>query len=115
MTNNNKGMTTDIKTTGNTFDEVQSFKYLSAFICEEGSKSEVLTRIAQAPTALSSLKLVWRDSNSTLRSKISRDIDLPVCMRNLDTHRPHSAQNTSNGDEMLPKTPQHSVYKAHHK
>ena len=33
-------------------------------------------------------------------------------MKNLDIHRRHSTQNTSNGDEMLPKTPQHIVYRA---
>ena len=46
---------------------------------------------------------VWRDRNITLRSNItshafSRDIDLPVCMRNLDTDRLPSTQHTSNGD-----------------
>ena len=55
---------------GNTLDEVQSFKYLGAIISEEGSKPEVLARIAQATAALSSLKKIWRDRNITLRSKI---------------------------------------------
>ena len=38
MTNNNNGMTTDVQIVENTLDEVQSFKYLSAIISEEGSK-----------------------------------------------------------------------------
>ena len=63
-------MTTALHIAGNTLDEVQSFKYLGAIISEEGSKPEVLVRIAQATAALSSLKKIWRDRNITLRSKI---------------------------------------------
>ena len=46
--------------------------------------------------------------------RFSHDIDFPVCMRNLDTHRRPSTQNTGHGDEMLPKIPQHIVYRACH-
>ena len=70
MTNNINGMTTALHIAGNTLDEVQSFKYLGAIISEEGSKPEVLARIAQATAALSSPKKIWRDRNITLRSKI---------------------------------------------
>ena len=63
-------MTTALHIAGNTLDKVQSFKYLGAIISEEGSKPEVLARIAQATAALSSLKKIWRDLNITLRSKI---------------------------------------------
>ena len=58
MTNNNNGMTTDIQIAGNTIYEVQSFKYLGAIISEEGSKPEVLARIAQALATLSGVKIV---------------------------------------------------------
>ena len=70
MTNNINGMTTALHIAGNTLDEVHNFKYLGAIISEEGSKPEVLARIAQATAALSSLKKIWRDRNITLRSKI---------------------------------------------
>ena len=43
------------------------------------------------------------------------DIYLPICMRKLDTHRRPATSNTSNGDEMLPKTPQHIVHRTHNK
>ena len=43
---------------------------IQSMISEEGSKPEVLARIAQATAALSSLKKIWRDLNITLRSKI---------------------------------------------
>ena len=120
MTNNINGMTTALHIAGNTLDELQSFKYLGAIISEEGSKPEVLARIAQATAALSSLKKIWRDRNITLRSKIppvtfACDIYLPICMRKLDTHRRPATSNTSNGDEMLPKTPQHIVHRTHNK
>ena len=120
MTNNINGMTTALHIAGNTLDEVQSFKYLGAIISEEGSKPEVLARIAQATAALSSLKKIWRDRNITLRSKnppvtFACDIYLPICMRKLDTHRRPATSNTSNGDEMLPKTPQHIVHRTHNK
>ena len=36
-------------------------------------------------------------------------------MRNLDTHRRPATSNTSNGDEMIPKTPQHIVHRTHNK
>ena len=45
----------------------------------------------------------------------SRDIDLLVCMGNLDTHRRPSTKYTSNGYDMLPKTPQNIVYRTCHK
>ena len=60
MTNNINGMTTALHIAGNTLDEVQSFKYLGAIISEEGSKPEVLARIAQVTAALSSRK-IWSD------------------------------------------------------
>ena len=34
-------------------------------------------------------------------------------MRKLDTHHRPATSNTSNGDEMLPKTPQHIVHRTH--
>ena len=111
MTNNINGMTTALHIAGNTLDEVQSFKYLGAIISEEGSKPEVLARIAQATAALSILKKIWRDRNITLRSKIrlctfACDIYLPICMRKLGHLTPPTLQtsNTSNGDEMLCQT-----------
>ena len=109
MTNNINGMTTALHIAGNTLDEVQSFKYLGAIISEEGSKPEVLARIAQATAALSSLKKIWRDRNITLRSKIRLLRSLVISI-----FRP-ATSNTSNGDEMLPKTPQHIVHRTYNK
>ena len=46
-----------------------SFKYLGAIVSDEGSKSEVFSRIAPATAALTKLKPIWRDSNISLGSK----------------------------------------------
>ena len=44
-----------------------SFKYL---ISDDGSKPEVLSRIAQATAALTKLRPIWRDNNISLGSKV---------------------------------------------
>ena len=48
----------------------ENFKYLGAIISNEGSKPEILYRIAQTTAALSRLKIMWRDKNISLVSKI---------------------------------------------
>ena len=49
---------------------MENFKYLGAIISNEGSKPEILSRIAQATAALSRLKIIWRDKNISLASKV---------------------------------------------
>ena len=49
---------------------VTSFKYLGAVVSDDGSKPEVLSRIAQATAALTKLKPIWRDNNISLGSKL---------------------------------------------
>ena len=49
---------------------VTSFKYLGAVVSDDGSKQEVLSRIAQATAALIQLKPIWRDNNISLGSKV---------------------------------------------
>ena len=52
MTNNTSGINTDIKVNGQKLETVTSFKYLGLVITDEGSKPELLSRIAQATAAL---------------------------------------------------------------
>ena len=47
-----------------------SFKYLGSFITNEGSKPEILSRVAQTAAALTRLKPVWIDKSISLSSKI---------------------------------------------
>ena len=61
MTNNTSGIKTEIKVNGQKLETVTSFKYLGSVIDDEGSKADILSRIAQTTAALTRLKLVWND------------------------------------------------------
>ena len=70
MTNNPNGFQREIKIKGQRLEEVENFKYRGAIISNERSKPEILSRIAQTTTALSRLKIIWRDKNISLASKV---------------------------------------------
>ena len=70
MTNNTSGINTNIKINGQKLETVTSFKYLVSVITNEGSKPEILSRIAQITKALTNLKLVWNDRSISLNCKI---------------------------------------------
>ena len=53
MTNNPNGFQREIKIKGERLEEVENFKYFRAIISNEGSKPEILSRIAQTTAALS--------------------------------------------------------------
>ena len=58
------------KVKGQVLGTVTSSKYLGAAVSDNGSKPEVLSRIAQANAALAKLKPIWRDNNISLGSKV---------------------------------------------
>ena len=70
VTNNTSGINTEIKVNGQKLETVTNFKYLGSIITDEGSKPEILSRIAQATAALTRLKPVWIDKSISLSSKI---------------------------------------------
>ena len=70
MTNNTKGISTEVKVNGQRLETVKSFRYLGSIITDEGSKPEILARIAQTTAALTKLKPLWNDRNITVSSKI---------------------------------------------
>ena len=70
MTNNQNGFQREIKIKGQRLEELENFKYLGAVISNEGSKPEILSRIAQPTAALSRLKIIWGDKNISLASKV---------------------------------------------
>ena len=70
MTNNTSGINTEIKVKEQKLETVTSFKYLGSFITDEGSKPEILSRIAQTTAALTRLKSVCDDMSISLSSKI---------------------------------------------
>ena len=51
-------------------ETVTSFKYLGSVITDEGSKPEILSRIAQTTAALTRLTTVWNDRSKSLSFKI---------------------------------------------
>ena len=70
MTNNTSGINTEIKVNGQKLETVTIFKYLDSLIIDEGSKPEILSRIAQTTAALTKLKPVWIDKSISLSSEI---------------------------------------------
>ena len=85
MTSNASGINTEIKLNGQKLETVTSFKYLGSDITDEGSKPEILSRIAQTTAALTRLKPVWIDKSISLSSKIRlmRSLvtsNIPVCL-----------------------------------
>ena len=78
MTNNTSSINTEIKVNGQKLETVTSLKYLGSFITDEGSKPEMLARIAQTTAALTRLKPVWIDKSISLSSKLR-------LMRSFDT------------------------------
>ncbi|KAK2174812.1 hypothetical protein NP493_776g01028 [Ridgeia piscesae] len=69
MTNNTSGFSTDIGVNGEKLDCVNRLKYMGAIIADDGSKPEILARIAQATAALTKLKTIWNDRNIALSFK----------------------------------------------
>ena len=70
MTNNISGINTEIKVNVQKLETVKSFKYLGSVKTDEGSKPEILSRIAQATAALTRRKPVWDDRSISLSFKI---------------------------------------------
>ena len=60
MTNSASGILREINVKGQKLGTVTSFKYLGAIVSDEGSKQEVLSRIAQATAAVTKLKPMER-------------------------------------------------------
>ena len=60
----------EIKVKEQKLGNVTSFKYPGTVVSDDGSKPEVLSRIAQATAALTKLRPIWRDKNISLGSKV---------------------------------------------
>ena len=80
MTNNTNGFQRETKIKDQRLEEVENFKYLGEILSNEGSKPEILSRITQTTAALSILKIIWRDKNILLASKVKlmRTLILPT-------------------------------------
>ena len=60
----------DIIVNGSSLQHVNQFIYLGSLVTDNGSKSEILSRMAKAQSSLSKLKVVWDDKCISLSSKI---------------------------------------------
>ena len=89
MTNITNGIQREIKEKVQKLGIVTSFKYLGAVVSDDGSKPEVLSRIAQATATLTKLKRIWRDNNISLGSKVKmlRSLVISIFLYALN-HRP---------------------------
>ena len=70
ITKNTSGINKEIKVNGQNLETVASLKYLGSVVSDEGSKPEILSRIAQTIAALTRLKPSWIDKSTSLSSKI---------------------------------------------
>ena len=71
MANENaNGFSQTIMINGAVLEPVNRMKYLRALVTDEGSKVEILARIAQATCALSKMKPIWEDKAITINTKI---------------------------------------------
>ena len=70
MTNSSSGINTEIKLNGQKLETVTGSRYLGSLVTYEGSKPELLCRIAQATATLTRLKPIWIDKSISLTSKI---------------------------------------------
>ena len=70
MTNNPNGFEREIMVKGSEARRSGALQILGTIISNEGSKPEILSRIAQTTAALSRLKIIWRDKNILLASKV---------------------------------------------
>ena len=83
-TNNTSGINTEIKVNGQKLETVTSFKYLGSVRSDEGSKPEILSRIAQTIAAVIRLKPVWNDMSISLISTIRLMHSVPRSSRQSD-------------------------------
>ena len=105
MVTNTSDMNTEMKVNGQKLETVTSVKYLGSVITDEGSKPEILSRIAHTTAALTRLKPVWNDrclislsSKIRLMHSLVTAIVLYACESWTLT-----AELQRNGNEMLPQ------------
>ena len=77
-TNCASGIQREMKIKEQELGTVTSFKYLGAVVSDDGSKPEVVSRIAGATAALTKLKRVWRDNNISRGSKVKLTCSLVI-------------------------------------
>ena len=70
MTNSDNGIQHAITVNEEKLETVKKFKCLGAIISDEGSKPEVIARIAMTAATLIKVNIIWKDTTIKLSSKI---------------------------------------------
>ena len=65
-----KDLQTQFKVKDSVLEIVNQFIYLGALVTDNGSKKEILCRMAKAHSSLSKLKIIWKDKNICVKSII---------------------------------------------
>ena len=80
MTNSANGIQGEIKVKVQKLGIITSFKYFGGSVSDDGSKAEILSRIAQATAALTNLKPICRDNKISFGSKVKlmRTLVIPI-------------------------------------
>ena len=66
--NSVNGIQREIKVKGQELGTGTRFKYLEVVVSHDGSKPDVLSRIAKATAALTKLKPIWRNNDKSVGS-----------------------------------------------
>ena len=77
LTNNVEGIRGDIRINDKRLEIVNHLKSLSGIVTDEGTKTEIQSRIVEATHEISQLKIIWKDKNTSLQTKI-RLIHIPL-------------------------------------
>ena len=120
MTNNIKGISLDVRIVGQKLETVQSFKYLGSVVTDEGSKQEILSRIAQnnwcidkAQDHMERQEHCTKFQNQT--DAILGHLNFPVRLRDMDPHSRVREKDTNYRNEMLSKTLGHLLQRSCYK
>ena len=109
-----RNINTEIRVNGQKLETVTSFKHLGSIITDEGSKPEILSKIAQTTVALTRLKPVWIDRSISLRAKkrltgsLITSISLYAC-ESWTLTAELQRRNTSHENEVLPQDTTHLI------
>ena len=112
MIKNTSGINKETKVNGQKLETVTRFKYLGSVITDEGSKPEILSRIAQTTAALTRMKPVWNDGSISFSSKIQLMHSLVtfIFLYTFESWTLTAAKkNMSHGNEVLPQNTTHLI------
>ena len=85
MTNNTREISLDVRIGGQKLETVQSLKYLGSVVTDEGSKQEIMSRIAQTIGALTKLKTIWKDKNISSKIRLMQSLIISIFLYACET------------------------------